>query len=363
MAEQGPSPVLFFDTINAYQRTEALRAAIELDLFTRIAAGERTTEQLAAACQASPRGIRILANYLTTLGFLRKGGEQYELTGDAEVFLNRKSPAYLGGTLEFLLTPQLKESFQQLTAAVRRGGTANSEEGTVSHDNPIWVAFARAMAPMMQLPARMLVDLVGGDRERPIRALDVAAGHGIFGVSIAERYPHAHITALDWPNVLAVASENAKRAGVAERHVLRPGSAFEVDWGGPYDLVLLTNFFHHFDLATCRDLASKAYAALAPRRSGDHAGVHSRRGSAQSALHGLVRADDARDDRARGCLYVRGVPADLPARRLSSQRASRTSAHGAAGGDLIQVTKVSGSGSAWGRSPVNLCFRGIRRAS
>jgi len=264
MAEQGPSPVLFFDTINAYQRTEALRAAIELDLFTRIAAGERTAEQLAAACQASPRGIRILANYLTTLGFLRKSKEQYELTGDAEVFLNRKSPAYLGGTLEFLLTPQLKESFQHLTAAVRRGGTAVSDEGTVSHDNPIWVAFARAMAPMMQLPARMLVDRVGGDRERPIRVLDVAAGHGIFGVSIAERYPHAHITALDWPNVLAVATENAKRAGVAERHVLRPGSAFEVDWGGPYDLVLLTNFFHHFDLATCRDLASRAYAALAP---------------------------------------------------------------------------------------------------
>jgi 2-polyprenyl-3-methyl-5-hydroxy-6-metoxy-1,4-benzoquinol methylase len=264
MAEQGPSPVLFFDTINAYQRTEALRAAIELDLFTRIAAGERTAEQLAAACQASPRGIRILANYLTTLGFLRKGDEQYELTGDADVFLNRNSPAYLGGTLEFLLTPQLKESFQQLTATVRRGATATSDEGTVSHDNPIWVAFARAMAPMMQLPARMLVDLVGGDRERPIRVLDVAAGHGIFGVSIAERYPHAHITALDWHNVLAVASENAKRAGVAERHVLRPGSAFEVDWGGPYDLVLLTNFFHHFDLATCRDLASRAYAALAP---------------------------------------------------------------------------------------------------
>lgn len=264
MAEQGPSPVLFFDTINAYQRTEALRAAIELGLFTQIAAGERTAEQIAAARQASPRGIRILANYLTTLGFLRKGDEQYELTGDADVFLNRKSPAYLGGTLEFLLTPQLKESFQQLTAAVRRGGTAVSDEGTVSHDNPIWVAFARAMAPMMQLPARMLVDLVGGDRERPIRVLDVAAGHGIFGVSIAERYPHAHITALDWPSVLAIATENAKRAGVAERHVLRPGSAFEVDWGGPYDLVLLTNFFHHFDLATCRDLASRAYAALAP---------------------------------------------------------------------------------------------------
>lgn len=67
MAEQGPSPVLFFDTINAYQRTESLRAAIELGLFTRIAAGERTAEQIAAACQASPRGCLYLRGVLADL--------------------------------------------------------------------------------------------------------------------------------------------------------------------------------------------------------------------------------------------------------------------------------------------------------
>ena len=41
MPPQGPSPALFFDTISAYQRTEALRAAIELDLFSQVAAGAR----------------------------------------------------------------------------------------------------------------------------------------------------------------------------------------------------------------------------------------------------------------------------------------------------------------------------------
>jgi 2-polyprenyl-3-methyl-5-hydroxy-6-metoxy-1,4-benzoquinol methylase len=94
--------------------------------------------------------------------------------------------------------------------------------------------------------------------------LDVAAGHGLFGVTIAEHFPRAHVTALDWPNVLAVAEENAKRAGVADRHSLRPGSAFDTDWGGPYDVVLLTNFFHHFDMPTCTQLAKRAHAALAP---------------------------------------------------------------------------------------------------
>jgi 2-polyprenyl-3-methyl-5-hydroxy-6-metoxy-1,4-benzoquinol methylase len=264
MAPQSPSPALFFDTISAYERTEALRAAIELDLFTLVAGGQRTAAELASACQASPRGVRILADYLTVIGFLQKHDDQYDLTPESEVFLNRRSPAYLGGTADFLLTAELRACFQNLTAAVRRGGTAASDEGTVSHDNPIWVAFARAMAPLMQLPARLLADLVGGDSQEPLRVLDVAAGHGLFGITVAERYPEAHVTALDWPNVLAVAAEYARRAGIAERHALRPGSAFEVDWGGPYDVVLLTNFLHHFDLPACEKVAAKAYASLAP---------------------------------------------------------------------------------------------------
>src|ERR1700689_4620327 len=102
MAAQGPSPALFLDTISAFQRTEALRAAIELDLFSLLAAGRRTASELAEACQAAPRGIRILADYLTIIGFLQKHGDRYELTDDAKVFLDRESPAYLGGAVSFM---------------------------------------------------------------------------------------------------------------------------------------------------------------------------------------------------------------------------------------------------------------------
>jgi 2-polyprenyl-3-methyl-5-hydroxy-6-metoxy-1,4-benzoquinol methylase len=264
MPPQGPSPALFFDTISAYHRTEALRAAIELDVFSHVAAGHKTAAELASACQAAPRGMRILADYLTIIGFLDKHGDRYELTTDSRVFLDRKSPAYLGSAVSFMFAPGMRESFQQLTAAVRRGGTAVSDEGTVSDDNPVWVEFARAMGPMMQMPAQLLAGLVGGDPGQPLRVLDVAAGHGLFGITIAEHYRQAHVTALDWHNVLAVAAENARRADVADRYALRPGSAFNVDWGGPYDIVLLTNFLHHFDLPTCERLAAKAYAALSP---------------------------------------------------------------------------------------------------
>ena len=259
-----PSPALFFDTANAFQRTEALRAGVELDLFTHLAAGPATADQLATACGASPKGVRVLADYLTIVGFLAKEGDRYSNTPDSDVFLNRRSPAFVGGALEFLLTPDLRESFRLLPEAVRRGGTAASAEGTVSHDNPVWVAFARGMAPLMRLPAELLAGLACGDTGRPLKVLDVAAGHGLFGIAVARRYPQAHVTALDWANVLAVAAEFAKAEGVADRHTLLPGSAFEVDWGGPYDVVLLTNFLHHFDLPTCEGLAKKAFAALAP---------------------------------------------------------------------------------------------------
>jgi 2-polyprenyl-3-methyl-5-hydroxy-6-metoxy-1,4-benzoquinol methylase len=264
MPSSDPSPELFFNTISAYERTEALRTAIELDLFTQVALGHRSAAELAGACQANARGVRILADYLTIAGFLRKANDRYELTPDSGAFLDRRSPAYLGGTVNFLLSAEVRRCFEQLTLAVRRGGTAISEEGTVSYDNPIWVAFARAMAPLMQMPARLLADMVAGETAQPLRVLDVAAGHGLFGIAVALRHQRALVTALDWPKVLAVASENARAAGVAGRQALLPGSAFDLDWGGPYDVVLLTNFLHHFDAATCERLALKTFAALTP---------------------------------------------------------------------------------------------------
>lgn len=264
MPPTGPSPALFFETANAFQRTEALKTAVELDLFTHLANGHTTVDKLAAACGASLRGVRILGDYLVIIGFLTKQGGEYRLTPDAEVFLTRQSPAYLGGVFDFLHTPMIRDCFANLTAAVRKGGTAVSAEGTVSHDNPVWVAFARAMGPLMRMPADLLAGLVGGDSTQPLRILDVAAGHGLFGLAIANSYPNSHVTALDWQNVLAVAAENAKNAGVGERYSLLPGSAFDVDWGGPYDLVLFTNFLHHFDPPMNESLARKAFAALAP---------------------------------------------------------------------------------------------------
>ena len=258
-----PSPMLFFEAANAYQRTAALKAAIELDLFTAIGQEGADATEAARKCGAAERGVRILSDYLTVAGFLTKEAGRYRLTANSAMFLDRSSRAYLGGALGFLNSPAVMGAFGHLTEAVRKGGTALPGEGTVSDDNPVWVDFARAMMPMMIMPAQLMAKGVACDPARPIKVLDIAAGHGIFGITLAQQNPNVEVVALDWAHVLEVASENARRMGVGDRHSLLPGSAFTVDFGTGYDLVLLTNFLTTSTFRPVRILLRKVRASLA----------------------------------------------------------------------------------------------------
>jgi len=260
---QQPSPALLFETITAYQRSEAIKTAIELDLFTAIGEGNNTASQIAARCHASERGTRILCDFLTMGGFLTKDVNNYGLTQDAAVFLNRRSPAYMGSAVEFLMSDHIIETFKHLTDAVRKGGTATTESGTLAPEHPVWIKFARAMAPMMRLPAAAIAQLVDPDANRKLKVLDIASSHGAFGLAFAARNPSAEIVAVDWANVVELGVENAKAAGVADRYSTIAGSAFDVDYGTGYDVVLLTNFLHHFDPPTNEKLLRKVHAALA----------------------------------------------------------------------------------------------------
>ena len=261
---QQPSPTLFFETLTSYQRTEALKAAIELDVFTALVEGANTVEALARQCRASERGMRILCDYLVLIGFLTKQDDRYGLTGDSSAFLNRKSPAYVGTAVRFLSAPVVTEGFKNLVAAVRHGGCPDGEQGLFAPEHPIWMEFARGMAPVMTLPAELIAKMLGTNANQKTKVLDIAAGHGLFGIALAKYNPNAEVFAVDWPQVLTVAKENAQAAGVASRYHTIPGNAFEVDYGSDYDIVLITNFLHGFNLAACERLLRKVYAALKP---------------------------------------------------------------------------------------------------
>jgi cyclopropane fatty-acyl-phospholipid synthase-like methyltransferase len=179
------------------------------------------------------------------------------------MFLDRRQPSYLGSAVTFVTAPTIVQGFDRLTQAVRKGGTAIDAGGTLAPEHPVWVEFARAMAPLATFTAEMLAALLGPRPATGRRILDVAAGHGKYGITLLRHDPHAQVVAQDWPNVLTVAQENAVQAGVTDRFRTLPGDAFTVDFGTGYDLVLLTNFLHHFDPPTCETLLRKACGALA----------------------------------------------------------------------------------------------------
>lgn len=260
--QQTPAtPERIFGAANAYQLSFALQGAINLDLFTAIAEGNTDAASIAQRCGASERGCRILCDFLTIHGLLSKSDGRWGLASDAALFLDRRSPMYIGQAFDFLHTPELISSFTDIAAVVRNGGTL-SGDGTVEPGNPIWVKFARGMAPMMAPAAQDVAHLLGTGIEG--RVLDIAAGHGLFGIGIAKANPGVRVTGLDWPAVLEVAAANAEAAGVASRYEALPGSAFEVEFGSGYEIVLLTNFLHHFDVPTCTGLLRKVLAALKP---------------------------------------------------------------------------------------------------
>jgi len=261
---QPPSPELIFATINAHHRTAALKAAIELDLFTAIGEGARTAAAIAGCSRAAERGVRILCDYLVIIGLLAKDSNAYTLTPESAAFLDRRSPAYIGDAVQFLNSSLMMDAFAQLTGSVRAGGTTAIPGGTMAPEHPIWVEFARSMMSLMRMPAEAIAEIVGAAAAGPMRVLDIAAGHGVFGITIARHNPQAQIVAADWGSVLALAGENAEAAGIGDRYKLLPGSAFDIDFGEPYDLVLLTNFLHHFDPPTCGKLLAKVHRALKP---------------------------------------------------------------------------------------------------
>jgi SAM-dependent methyltransferase len=248
---------LFF----GYQNAAVLKAALELDVFTAIGEGATDVPSLAARCNASSRGVAAMCDSLVVIGFLTKSSGHYVMSPDAAAYLDRRSAACIADIHAFLASPEMVSlTFQDPAGAVRRGGAPGL--ANIAPDHPVWVHFAQSMSSFMAHVAHLVVEQVSPPSPR--RVLDIAASHGQYGIAFGRKFPDCHVTGLDWAAVVAVARQNAATAGLAARYDTIIGSAFEVDWGTGYDLVLLPNFLHHFDADGCTVILRRAHDALAP---------------------------------------------------------------------------------------------------
>ena len=250
-----------YDAMQAYQKTAALTAAVKLDIVTLIGGDAATCDALAEQTRASSRGIRILCDFLTVMGLLTKQDGAYSATEPAKRYLDRSSPAWIGGSIEFFAAPEMvRLVLDDPVSYVMRGGSDGLAH--LAPDHPIWLRYAKAATPIARVTAKRAAAQLATRLNRPAAVLDVAAGHGLYGIELAKAFPDVMVTAVDWPRVLELASANAADAGVGERYRVVGGNALDVDWGNDFDLVILANILHYFSPEDCAAILRKVKSSL-----------------------------------------------------------------------------------------------------
>ncbi|HEX7899100.1 MAG TPA: class I SAM-dependent methyltransferase [Planctomycetota bacterium] len=250
-----PEPI--FQALLGYRLAAVLRAAIELDYLGAIAAGRRSAKAVAAARGGTERSARMLLDALAAAApaLLRKSGSAYALTPVARKYLVKGSPAYLGDLMPLYGHRRMWDAFYELPKTVR-AGTSTAPSNAHSENQEFWETFARATYRDALPKGRKMVELLG-PLPTPCAVLDLACGSGGYGEAFAAA--GADVTLFDQANVL-----KRTRTLVRAKVKYAVGDLFKTPFGGPYDVILASHVYHHFDEKACVALTRKIARALKP---------------------------------------------------------------------------------------------------
>ncbi len=254
-----PNPEKIMETAFAYAATRVLVSGVDLEVFTHIANGNHTSEDIAKAAKASQRGTEILLNSLAALNFITKSNGTYVLNPLSEKFLVKGTPAYFGDFVKHI--DSLWEPWGDLTRVVKTGKPfqrVDKEQGVEFFQKLVSQLF-----PMSYPCAKAAAEILGVGRTwKGLNVLDVAAGSGAWGIAFAQNDADTRVTALDWPNVLEVTKKFVDKFKLRQRFSYLPGDLREVDFGNGYDLVILGHICHSEGAEKTRVLLSRAFGAL-----------------------------------------------------------------------------------------------------
>jgi len=251
--------------LQCYQMSAILRAGIELGVFDQIAAGKAEAAAVASAIGADARGTRILLDALAAVGLLEPGQDGYRLTPAADAFLVRERPGYVGDLAKVYASDWQWHALLRLPEAVRQGGSVLDDHAEIPH-HPWWETFATSIGAVARPAAEALGAILApwAAERRPLEVLDVACGSGLYALTVGRQQPHARLTLLDWPNVLAITRRAVEDAGLRDRTRFIEGDMFQSPLGGPYDLVIASHIFHNFSEERGVRLLRRLSAALGP---------------------------------------------------------------------------------------------------
>jgi ubiquinone/menaquinone biosynthesis C-methylase UbiE len=248
-----------------YSAPLMLEAAVRNGIFDALDGGPKTLEELALATGASRRGLRALVHALAGLDILtRESGQRFGLAPDAAAFLVRGKPAYLGGFIRHTST-QLIPSWLQLSDVVRTGRPANGGVNNEQIGAQFFQEFVNDIFPLSYGPAQALAkELKLAQRNKPASVLDLGAGSGVWGITLAENAPLVKVTAVDWPDVLDLTRANVESRGLKDRFSFIAGDLATTNFGSGYDVAAIGHILHSEGEQRSRALLRKTFEALAP---------------------------------------------------------------------------------------------------
>jgi SAM-dependent methyltransferase len=247
-------------------KAAVLKAAIELELFTRIAEGHHTVPALARIGETNERGTRILLDALCFMGLLSKQHTEYNLSPTAEAFLVKGKPSYYGDALLGDFAWNARGDLSKLL----RTGKPLVPTALSDGFEPIWAGLAASNLADWNRQidnATAFWDKVGvtGEKLKALHVLDVASGAGLLSLALAKRYSVVRLTVIERPMVLPYVKQIAEAMGVASQVTLQEGNALNLDLPKEsFDVILFSNLTGYLSPEQNIGMFRKAFEALVP---------------------------------------------------------------------------------------------------
>jgi hypothetical protein len=242
---------------NAYKRSQILFTALEGNVFALLEQ-PATAAFVAGKTGWSPRGTAMLLDGLVALQLVTREDGGYRNGEAASACLVPGAPAWQGDILRH--TQASWEAWAQLPQCVATGDCSNVREHELSG-----VALRNFILGMDNVASFAAPEVLRAvDLSRYENMLDLAGGPATYSSVFLKAHPRLRATLFDRAAVIALAREKVAAAGLEERFSYIAGDCLADSYGGPYDLVFLSNIIHSFSPAQNEAVVRRAHEALSP---------------------------------------------------------------------------------------------------
>jgi hypothetical protein len=265
--ERDPSHIM--EVGMGFWPSKTVLSAVELELFTHLGSESMTGEEIGERLGLHPRAIHDFLDTLVALGLLERDGDgtdgRYRNTAETAAFLDKRSPAYIGGILE-MSNARLYRFWGDLTEALQTGKPQNEVKHT---GKPMFDELYSDPARLEQFMQAMQGISLGNfhalaekfDFSKYKTVCDVGGATGQLCMVLAGRHPHLRCTSYDLPVVRPIAERAVAAAGLTDRVAVASGDFF-ADPLPPADVITMGLVLHDWNLDRKTHLIRSAYEAL-----------------------------------------------------------------------------------------------------